>query len=139
ELALSAGACYAERMRRTAFAPGGSKEQLRQGLNQLTYNIDNLFFSLPCSFLVPVHNGQVEIFKAGQPLYRLDEQEVGKARSEPIGVRLLNAVLRRGFPAGTPLLWGGLDGTALGRRHGLPPPGLPHPHIEQFAGGHPAV
>ena len=92
KLAPSAGACYAEKMRRTAFAPARFKEQLRKGLNQLTYNIDNLFYFLPCSFLVPVHNGQIEIFRAGQPLFRLDEQEVGKARSEPLGVRLLHTV-----------------------------------------------
>jgi hypothetical protein len=115
KLAPSAGACYAEKMRRTAFAPARFKEQLRKGLNQLTYNIDNLFFFLPCSFLVPVHNGQIEIFKAGQPLYRLDEQEVGKARSEPLGVRLLNAVMRRDFQAATPVLWGSYDGMALAR------------------------
>jgi hypothetical protein len=115
KLAPSAGACYAEKMRRTAFAPSRFKEQLRKGLNQLTYNIDNLFFFLPCSFLVPVHNGQIEIFKAGQPLYRLDEQEVGKARSEPIGVRLLNAVMRRDYQAATPVLWGSYDGMALAR------------------------
>jgi hypothetical protein len=102
-------------MRRTAFAPARFKEQLRKGLNQLTYNIDNLFFFLPCSFLVPVHNGQIEIFRAGQPLYRLDEQEVGKARSEPIGVRLLNAVMRKDFQAATPVLWGSYDGMALAR------------------------
>jgi hypothetical protein len=115
KLAPSAGACYAEKMRRTAFAPSRFKEQLRKGLNQLTYNIDNLFFFLPCSFLVPVHNGQIEIFKAGQPLYRLDDQEVGKARSEPLGVRLLNAVMRRDFQAATPILWGSYDGMALAR------------------------
>jgi hypothetical protein len=122
KLAPSAGACYAEKMRRTAFAPVRFKEQLRRGLNQLTYNIDNLFFFLPCSFLVPVHNGQIEIFKAGQPLYRLDEQEVGKARSEPIGVRLLNAVMRRDFQAATPILWGSFDGMALARELGMAVP-----------------
>jgi hypothetical protein len=122
KLAPSAGACYAEKMRRTAFAPGRFKEQLRKGLNQLTYNIDNLFFFLPCSFLVPVHNGQIEIFKAGQPLYRLDEQEVGKARSEPLGVRLLNAVMRRDFQAATPILWGSFDGMALARELQMPVP-----------------
>jgi hypothetical protein len=122
KLAPSAGACYAEKMRRTAFAPARFKEQLRKGLNQLTYNIDNLFFFLPCSFLVPVHNGQIEIFKAGQPLYRLDEQEVGKARSEPIGVRLLNAVMRRDFQAATPVLWGSYDGMALARELGMAVP-----------------
>jgi hypothetical protein len=120
KLAPSAGACYAEKMRRTAFAPARFKEQLRKGLNQLTYNIDNLFFFLPCSFLVPVHNGQVEIFKAGQPLYRLDEQEVGKARSDPIGVRLLNAVMRRDFQSATPVLWGSYDGMALARDLEMP-------------------
>jgi hypothetical protein len=120
KLAPSAGACYAEKMRRTAFAPARFKEQLRKGLNQLTYNIDNLFFFLPCSFLVPVHNGQVEIFKAGQPLFRLDEQEVGKARSEPIGIRLLNAVMRRDFQAATPVLWGSYDGMALARDLEMP-------------------
>jgi hypothetical protein len=122
KLAPSAGACYAEKMRRTAFAPARFKEQLRKGLNQLTYNIDNLFFFLPCSFLVPVHNGQIEIFKAGQPLYRLDEQEVGKARSEPLGVRLLNAVMRRDFQAATPILWGSYDGMALARELEMPVP-----------------
>jgi hypothetical protein len=122
KLAPSAGACYAEKMRRTAFAPSRFKEQLRKGLNQLTYNIDNLFFFLPCSFLVPVHNGQIEIFKAGQPLYRLDEQEVGKARSEPLGVRLLNAVMRRDFQSATPILWGSYDGMALARELQLPVP-----------------
>jgi hypothetical protein len=120
KLAPSAGACYAEKMRRTAFAPSRFKEQLRKGLNQLTYNIDNLFFFLPCSFLVPVHNGQIEIFNAGQPLYRLDEHEVGKARSEPIGVRLLNAVMRRDFQAATPILWGSYDGMALARELEMP-------------------
>jgi hypothetical protein len=122
KLAPSAGACYAEKMRRTAFAPARFKEQLRKGLNQLTYNIDNLFFFLPCSFLVPVHNGQIEIFKAGQPLYRLDDQEVGKARSDPLGVRLLNAVMRRDFQAATPILWGSYDGMALARELGMAVP-----------------
>jgi len=120
KLAPSAGACHAEKMRRTAFAPTRFKEQLRKGLNQLTFNIDNLFFFLPCSFLVPVHNGQIEIFKAGQPLYRIDEQEAGKARSEPLGVRLLNAVMRRDFQAATPLLWGSYDGMALARELDMP-------------------
>ncbi len=122
KLAPSAGACYAEKMRRTAFAPARFKEQLRKGLNQLTYNIDNLFFFLPCSFLVPVHNGQIEIFRAGQPLYRLDEHEVGKARSEPLGVRLLNAVMRRDYQAATPILWGSYDGMALARELDMPVP-----------------
>jgi hypothetical protein len=119
-------------MRRTAFAPGRFKEQLRKGLNQLTYNIDNLFFFLPCSFLVPVHNGQIEIFRAGQPLYRLDEQEVGKARSEPIGVRLLNAVMRRDFQAATPMLWGSYDGMALARELQLAVPMFLNRILMQF-------
>jgi hypothetical protein len=119
-------------MRRTAFAPGRFKEQLRKGLNQLTYNIDNLFFFLPCSFLLPVHNGQIEIFKAGQPLYRLDEQEVGKARSEPIGVRLLNAVMRRDFQAATPILWGSYDGMALSRELQMPVPMFLNRILMQF-------
>jgi hypothetical protein len=132
KLAPSAGACYAEKMRRTAFAPARFKEQLRKGLNQLTYNIDNLFFFLPCSFLVPVHNGQIEIFKAGQPLYRLDEQEVGKARSEPLGVRLLNAVMRRDFQAATPILWGSYDGMALARELDMPVPVFLNRILMQF-------
>jgi hypothetical protein len=132
KLAPSAGACYAEKMRRTAFAPARFKEQLRKGLNQLTYNIDNLFFFLPCSFLVPVHNGQIEIFRAGQPLYRLDEQEVGKARSEPIGIRLLNAVMRRDFQAATPILWGSYDGMALARELDMPVPTFLNRIMMQF-------
>jgi hypothetical protein len=132
KLAPSAGACYAEKMRRTAFAPTRFKEQLRKGLNQLTYNIDNLFFFLPCSFLVPVHNGQIEIFRAGQPLFRLDEQEVGKARSEPIGIRLLNAVMRRDFQAATPILWGSFDGMALARELEMPVPTFLNRIMMQF-------
>jgi hypothetical protein len=132
KLAPSAGACYAEKMRRTAFAPSRFKEQLRKGLNQLTYNIDNLFFFLPCSFLVPVHNGQIEIFTAGQPLYRLDEQEVGKARSEPLGVRLLNAVMRRDFQSATPVLWGSYDGMALARELEMPVPVFLNRILMQF-------
>jgi hypothetical protein len=132
KLAPSAGAVYAEKMRRTAFAPARFKAQLKKGLNQLTYNIDNLFFFLPCSFLVPVHNGQIEIFKAGQPLYRLDDQEVGKARSEPIGVRLLNAVMRRDFQAATPVLWGSFDGMALARELEMPVPVFLHRIMMQF-------
>jgi hypothetical protein len=132
KLAPSAGACHAEKMRRTAFAPARFKEQLRKGLNQLTFNIDNLFFFLPCSFLVPVHNGQIEIFKAGQPLYRIDEQEAGKARSEPLGVRLLNAVMRRDFQAATPLLWGSYDGMALARELDMPVNVFLHRIMMQF-------
>jgi hypothetical protein len=132
KLAPSAGACYAEKMRRTAFAPARFKEQLRKGLNQLTYNIDNLFFFLPCSFLVPVHNGQIEIFRAGQPLCRLDEQEVGKARSEPLGVRLLNAVMRRDYQAATPILWGSYDGMALARELEMPVPAFLSRIMMQF-------
>jgi hypothetical protein len=45
---------------------------------------------------------------------------VGKARSEPIGVRLLNAVMRRDFQAATPVLWGSYDGMALARELQMP-------------------
>ena len=44
-------------MRRLAFDPHAPATiaNLKLGLNQLVYKIENLFFFLPCSFLVPVH------------------------------------------------------------------------------------
>jgi hypothetical protein len=113
KLATSAGACYAEKMRRIALDPTHFKEELRRGLNQLTFNINNLFFFLPCSFLVPIIGGHIEIFRAGERLFRLDDEEVGKARSKPIGPQLLISVLRRDYPKASPILWGSFDGLAL--------------------------
>jgi hypothetical protein len=100
-------------MRRIALDPAHFKDELRRGLNQLTFNVNNLFFFLPCSFLVPISGGNIEIFRAGERLYRLDDEEVGKARSKPLGPQLLTSVLRRDYPKANPILWGSFDGLAL--------------------------
>ncbi len=50
KLATSAGACYAEKLRRLRFDPEESKGLLRKGANQLEIDVKNLFYYLPCNF-----------------------------------------------------------------------------------------
>jgi hypothetical protein len=132
KLATSAGACYAEKMRRIALDPAHFKHELRRGLNQLTFNVNNLFFFLPCSFLVPIMGGNIEIFRAGERLYRLDNEEVGKARSKPLGPQLLTSVLRRDYPKASPILWGSFDGLALAVELDAKPDDFPKRYQIQF-------
>src|SRR5262249_56474861 len=63
-----------------------------------------------------------EIVRAARRRYRWEDRGVGRAGGEPIGVRLLNAVMRRDFQAATPILWGSFDGMALARALGMPVP-----------------
>jgi hypothetical protein len=121
KLATSAGACYAEKLRRLDVKARDVTGMLRQGLSQLTFEIDNLFFFLPCSFLLPVADGVLTLFEAGENLFQLDGQPVGKARTGPLGSQLLMSVMRRDYEQGQSLLWGSLDGADLAREMELAP------------------
>ena len=50
KLATAIGACWAESVRQFAFDPEGAVRQLREGKTVLDVDIDNLFFTLPCTF-----------------------------------------------------------------------------------------
>ncbi|TVP59880.1 MAG: molecular chaperone, partial [Nodularia sp. (in: Bacteria)] len=66
KLATSAGACYAEKLRRLRFDPEESKELLRKGANQLEIDVKNLFYYLPCNFKRKTQSNELlPIFKAG--------------------------------------------------------------------------
>ncbi|HEV3447110.1 MAG TPA: hypothetical protein VG099_20895, partial [Gemmataceae bacterium] len=57
KLATSVGACWAEELRTMVFDEKGAKDPLRRGLNQLRFDVQNLFFNLPCSLVRTVQNG----------------------------------------------------------------------------------
>lgn len=112
KLATSAGACYAEKLRQLVFAPEDAKEVLRKGANQLYIDVKNLFYFLPCSFLLKTQDIQsIPIFKAGDQLYQLDPKDkVAKVRSEQwYGAQLSIFIERKDFEDKTPQLWGSYD------------------------------
>src|SRR5207302_8634662 len=86
KLATSVGACYAQKVRLIVPDVSKAEEILQGGRNQLRFQINNLFWFLPCSFLLIGLDGESEIFKAGEELFQLDESELGKARSRVLGV-----------------------------------------------------
>ncbi|MCL2933271.1 MAG: molecular chaperone [Trichodesmium sp. MAG_R03] len=116
KLATSAGACYAEKLRRLIFAPEYSKDLLRTGANQLYIDIKNLLYFLPCSFTLRTQDGQfLTIFKAGQPLYQLDPKEsVARVRSkESYGAQLSILIYRKDFEDKEEQFWGSYDAQEL--------------------------
>ena len=121
KLATSAGACYAEHMRMMAMSPESAKDILRQGLNYLLPKVDNLFWFLPCSFVVLTggNMGFLKIFEVGRRLYRLDTDPVGKTRSEKIGAMRLVNVLRQDYAGAKPIIWCSFGGQELADRVGM--------------------
>jgi hypothetical protein len=116
KLATSAGACYAEKLRRFIFDPKESKTLLRKGANQLQIDVKNLFYFLPCSFTRNVIGGMEVIFEAGQKLYQLQPgDKVAKVRSGWLGTQLSFAIYRKDFEGVTPQLWGNYNGLRLGK------------------------
>jgi hypothetical protein len=120
KLATSAGACYAERMRGNHPAPKQSKPDLKRGVNILSPEVANLFWFLPCSFRLD-QQGSPTIFKNGQHLYRLDQDPVGKARSEPRGAPLLVTVYRQDYPEARQIPWNSFGGRELAETLELEP------------------
>ncbi len=109
KLSTSIGACYAERLRQFAFDREAAVKFMRKGLDQLEFDIKNLFFFLPCSFTRMVPFGEepvTEIFQVGTELYQLDSEPVGKARTAWDRMTLQLTVLRKDYEGGTPHQWG---------------------------------
>ncbi|MBD2252287.1 virulence factor SrfB [Nostoc parmelioides] len=115
KLATSAGACYAEKLRRLRFDPEESKGLLRKGANQLEIDVKNLFYYLPCNFKRKTQsNDLLTVFKAGQELYQLTPGEnVAKVRTEWQGIQLTNIIYRQDYEDGDLRLWGSFDGKNL--------------------------
>ncbi|MFH7026717.1 MAG: molecular chaperone [Heteroscytonema crispum UTEX LB 1556] len=115
KLATSAGACYAEKLRRLRFDPEQSKALLRKGANQLEIDVKNLFYYLPCNFKRKTQTNELlPIFKAGQELYQLSPYEsVAKVRTDWQGIQLSNIIYRQDYEDGEFRLWGSFDGNKL--------------------------
>ncbi|MHC5932770.1 molecular chaperone [Nostoc sp.] len=121
KLATSAGACYAEKLRRLRFDPEESKSLLRKGANQLEIDVKNLFYYLPCNFKRKTQsNDLLTIFKAGQELYQLAPGEtVAKVRTQWQGMQLTNIIYRQDYEDGDLRLWGSFDGKNLMKKLGI--------------------
>ncbi|MEA5602999.1 molecular chaperone [Nostoc sp. UHCC 0252] len=121
KLATSAGACYAEKLRRLRFDPEESKSLLRKGANQLEIDVKNLFYYLPCNFKRKTQsNDLLTIFKAGQELYQLAPSEsVAKVRTAWQGIQLTNIIYRQDYEDGDLRLWGSFDGKNLMNKLGM--------------------
>ena len=115
KLATSAGACYAEKLRRLRFDPEKSKELLRQGANQLEIDVQNLFYNLPCNFKRKTQTQDLLlIFKAGDELYQISPRDtVAKTRTQWLGIQLSNIIYRQDYDRGDVRLWGNFDGNKL--------------------------
>ncbi len=121
KLATSAGACYAEKLRRLRFDPEESKGLLRKGANQLEIDVKNLFYYLPCNFKRKTQsNDLLPVFKAGQELYQLAPWEkVAKVRTGWQGIQLTNIIYRQDYEDGDLRLWGSFDGKKLMEKLGM--------------------
>ncbi|MBD2503452.1 acetate and sugar kinases/Hsc70/actin family protein [Anabaena azotica] len=121
KLATSAGACYAEKLRRLRFDPEESKALLRKGANQLEIDVKNLFYYLPCNFKRKTQSNELlPVFKAGQELYQLAPGEnVAKVRTEWQGIQLTNIIYRQDYEDGDLRLWGSFDGQTLKEKLGM--------------------
>jgi len=121
KLATSAGACYAEKLRRLRFDPEESKALLRKGANQLEIDVKNLFYYLPCNFRRKTQsNDLLPVFNAGQELYQLVPGEnVAKVRTHWQGIQLTNIIYRQDYEDGDLRLWGSYDGRSLMHELGM--------------------
>ncbi|HLP89045.1 MAG TPA: molecular chaperone [Nostocaceae cyanobacterium] len=121
KLATSAGACYAEKLRRLRFDPEESKGLLRKGANQLEIDVKNLFYYLPCNFKRKTQSNELlTVFNAGQELYQLAPWEnVAKVRTHWQGIQLTNIIYRQDYEDGDLRLWGSFDGKILMEKLGM--------------------
>ncbi|MBD2494691.1 virulence factor SrfB [Nostoc sp. FACHB-280] len=121
KLATSAGACYAEKLRRLRFDPEESKALLQKGANQLEIDVKNLFYYLPCNFKRKTQSNELlPIFKAGQELHQIAPWEtVAKVRTAWQGIQLTNIIYRQDYEDGDLRLWGSFDGKHLMEKLGM--------------------
>ena len=114
KLGTSAGACYAEKMRRLKFSPEEAKPLLRKGANQLRIDVKNLFYYLPCNFKRKTQSSELLIFKAGAELYQISSEDtVAKVRTKWLGIQLINIIYRQDYEGGQQQLWGSYNGNKL--------------------------
>jgi hypothetical protein len=132
KLATSVGACYAEYLRQYRFNAEGAKHLLRKGFHQLYFDIHNLFFYLPCSFVREVVGGFEAIFKAGDPMYQVDEEPIGKVRSCWTRPTLTTGVHRQDFPLGAKIKWGSFSASDLIKSVGITDTRFIHDYMIQF-------
>jgi hypothetical protein len=132
KLATSVGACYAEYLRQYRFNPEGARQLLRKGFHQLHFDIHNLFFYLPCSFVREVVGGFETIFKAGDPMYQLDEEPIGKVRSPWTRPSLTTGIHRQDFPLGPKIKWGSFSAAELVKTLGITDTRFLHEYKIQF-------
>jgi hypothetical protein len=120
KLATSLGACYAEFLRTFRFAPQEAIPQLQRGDNLLFFDVKNLSAFLPCSFKLRTQSGLNPLFAVGSKLFQLDDQPVGKVRSEaPQGLSLQCEIRRQDFDLGAQTFWGAMNGEKLSRELGI--------------------
>jgi hypothetical protein len=123
--ATSVGACQAEEIRHSGYDPKSAVDRLRRGANYVHFDVDNLFFSLPCSFRLKDSNNELadEVFTWNQPFTQLDESHYGKARSQPEWIEHIQRstrVFRVDYATDDGKYWGTFDLGDLADEAGIP-------------------
>jgi hypothetical protein len=123
--ATSVGACQAEEIRHSGYDPQSAVDRLRRGANYVHFDVDNLFFSLPCSFRLKDSNNELadEVFTWNQPFLQLDESPYGKARSQPEWIEHIqrsSRVFRVDYATDDGKYWGTFDLGDLAEEAGIP-------------------
>jgi hypothetical protein len=123
--ATSVGACQAEEIRHSGYDPKSAVDRLRRGANYVHFDVDNLFFSLPCSFRLKDSNNELadEVFTWNQPFTQLDESAFGKARSQPEWIEHIQRstrVFRVDYATDDGKYWGTFDLGDLAEEVGMP-------------------
>jgi hypothetical protein len=101
KLATSLGACWAKSSQELVPLPEGAIAGLIKGRNAFRIVVDNLFFNLPCSFLIAQQlsgqNDALEILHIGGEMYQAyPDQDIAVIRSEPIQLTPTVAIFRDG-------------------------------------------
>ena len=124
--ATSIGACYTEKLLQLGFTgknkASAIKEQLRNGVNQIEIQVENLFYYLPCSFKLATQAATEYkiLFKTGKELSLLSPGEsLAKARTDWIDAQLTTGVYREDFPGADLLYWGGFSGQTIAQSIGM--------------------
>ncbi|MCS7270218.1 MAG: hypothetical protein NZ703_03965 [Gemmataceae bacterium] len=125
KLSTVLGACYAELLRRSRFAPEDSKDLLRRGVNFIYFDINNLFCYLPCTFYIRLPDGSKHlIFQRGCELLEIygddlpADQQRSCARSKWEGAALTVDFYREDYATTQQLPWGSFHAQELANQLG---------------------
>lgn len=118
KLSTAIGACYAEYLRRSRFAPADSMANLRRGVNIMYFDINNLFSYLLCSFHIAMPGTRVPVFEVGRELLELygedgQENQCGSVGSEWGGAAPNVAFYRQDYANGLERAWGNFSAQHL--------------------------